>query len=162
MNYKTTYLLFGVLVVLLGALATVLVTGPTPSAHVDSIFPSMHAKADPLKSEQVTKVVIERKSPDDSNIVLERDDKDWKITEPRELAAYTGRVNNLVDSLMGAKASNEQAPASLKAAGLDTPSRVVTIHGKDRQWKLNIGDVTPGGSQSAVAYVTTSDVKKPV
>ncbi len=161
MNFKTTYVLFGILIVLAGALAVVLFTGPTAPTGADTIFPSMHSKADPLKTDQVTKVVIERKKPDDATIVFEREDKGWRITEPRSLPADNSRVNNLVDALMNARVSQDQAPPP-KEAGLDAPSRVVTIHGKEgRTWALNIGDVTPG-KEKALAYVTTNDLKKPV
>jgi hypothetical protein len=163
MNFKTTYILFGLLVVLLGTLAIVLYTGPTEKPGGDRLFPSMHAKDDPLKSRDVTKVVIQRKKPADGDLVFERvDDTTWKITAPRALAADSSRVNNLIDSLMELRHSDQEGvPSSLKKVGLDAPARIVKIHGQDKEWTLNIGETTVG--DDALAYVTSSDRKsKPV
>jgi hypothetical protein len=159
MNNNTTYFLFGLLVVLLGTLGLVLYYGPTPPPGADTIFPSMHAKDDPVKAKDITKVVVQRKRPNDADLVFERvDDNTWKITSPRELPADSSRVSGLVDSLIDARPADEEAPTSKKAAGLDTPSRVVTLQGKGKEWVLTIGEVTPG-DENAVAFATTSDLK---
>ncbi|MFO0845355.1 MAG: DUF4340 domain-containing protein [Gemmataceae bacterium] len=157
MNNNTTYLLFGLLVVLLGLLGFVLYQGPNAPSGADAIFPSMHAKADPVKAKDITKVVVHRKKPVGDDMIFERvDDNTWKITSPRALPADSGRVGGLVDSLIDARTADEPAPSGAKAAGLDSPSRVITLHGKDREWTLTVGEVTPG-EESAVAYVSTSD-----
>ena len=44
----------------------------------------------------------------------------------------------------------------LKERGLDSPSRIITLTGKDRTLTLTVGDVDPG-TESALAYVLSSD-----
>lgn len=160
MNFKTTYLLFALLVVLIGALVVVLVSGPGDKGGTSYLFPSMHAKEDPVKAKDIIKVVLTRSSGADGRIVFERtDDNTWKITEPRSLAADSPRVNNMVESIIEARLSEEEAPKSLSKTGLEKPSRVVTLYTKDKDWTLNVGETTMGGMEHAHAFVTTNERK---
>lgn len=160
MNFKTTYLLFGLLAVMLGVLALVLYLGPTPPPGAENVFPSMHAKDGRIDSKDIDKVVIERKSPDDTDLVFERiDENSWKLTSPRSMPADASNVRNLIDAIIGARFDEENRPSSLRAGGLDNPQRIITLSGKDREWKLTLGAVTPG-SESALVYVLSSDRPK--
>jgi hypothetical protein len=159
MNFKTTYALFGVLAVLLGVLAVVLVTGPTAPAGEKHVFPGMHGKDNPFNEEDAEKVVIQRKKPSDSEMVFERgEDKEWRIVEPRAVPADSREIGNLVSALRNARIDEENKPASLKQGGLDSPRRVITVTGKGREFTLTIGDTTPG-SENAFTYVLSSDRK---
>lgn len=160
MNFKTTYALFGVLVVLLGTLAYVLVSGPKDDGGADRLFPSLHADDAPVKPDDITRVEIE-KAAGGGKLTFERVDKDkWKLVEPRELAAESGRVSNLVESLHEARVVTEDSPiGTLAKAGLDKPTHTITLHGKDKKWTLDVGTVIPGTGEDMVAYVKSSDHK---
>jgi hypothetical protein len=164
MNFKTTYILFGVLLLLVGGLFGVLwYHGKSSERNPELLFPTASSKDKEraIKPDDINRVVIERKSPADSDIVFERDkDKAWTIVEPRQLRAEKERVNGLVDSIIGARVDQQNPPENLKKAGLDKPSRIITLESKekDRTLKLTIGDVTPG-EEDALAYVLSSDWK---
>lgn len=159
MSFKTTYILFGLLVAFLGVMALTLYWGPTAPAGEKHLFPSMHARDNPVSSEEINKVVIERKSPSDADLVFERgEDKNWKIVSPRSYPADSRVINNLVEQIHSARLDEENKPKSLEAVGLKTPSRILKLSGKDREWTLSIGETTPG-EENAYTYVTTSDRK---
>src|SRR5262249_52309266 len=65
------------------------------------------------------------------------------------------RIEELAQGEIAKVASN------LKQFGLDSPAVTVTLFEKDgnRQWKLNLGNVTLG-EEKAVVYVTSSDKPK--
>src|SRR5262245_62279664 len=103
MNFKTTYILFGVLAGLVAVLFLALYMGPTPPSGAKKVFPRMHAKAKPVTAGDIEKIVIESKKPIESDLAFERvDDRTWKITSPRPLAAESGRVDSMVSSLVSA------------------------------------------------------------
>lgn len=157
MNFKTTYLLFGLLAVMLGVLGVVLYFGPTPHPGAEYLFPSMHARDNKLDEKAIERLVIARKAPEEADLVFERVDGDtWKLTSPRTMPADTGNIRNLIDAILGARFEESNSPASLKSGGLDTPTRIVTLASKDREWTLTLGAVTPG-SENALIYVLSSD-----
>src|SRR5688572_21619466 len=99
MNFKTTYVLFGLLFVMLAGLFVVLWRGSGPPAADSAIFPSFKSKKDGLKRESITSVEIERLKPDMRPLAFQRDGKGWKITQPRALPAEGLRVDELIDAL---------------------------------------------------------------
>src|SRR4051812_26172520 len=142
MNFKTTYLLFGLLAVMFLVLGVVLYVGPKRTER-EYVFPAMHSLDNKVEAKSIDKVVIQRKVPTDSDLVFERvDEHTWKITGPRPLPADSGVINNLVDAIISAKFDEENAPASLKAGGLDNPTRVITLSSGDKEWKLTVGGAT--------------------
>src|SRR5688500_6992007 len=147
MNFKTTYVLFGLLVVMLAGLFVVLWRGSdTPTAE-GVVFPSFKSKKGGIKRDSVTTVVIERHRPDNRPLAFERDGKGWKITQPRALPAEAVRVDELIDALAEAKVAEDARELSKKEAGLDSPSRVVKLTtDQGKELKLSIGEVTAGGS----------------
>jgi hypothetical protein len=163
MNFKTTYVLFGLLAAMLGVLAVVLITGPTAPKGEGYLFPAFKDKG--VKPGDIDKVVIQRKTPAGSDLVFERQpDKSWKITSPRALPADSAAVNRLIDAIAEARIDAEAKPGSLQAAGLDAPTRVIRLSGKGKEDKevdltLTLGETTKGGSE-AVTYVLTSDAPK--
>jgi hypothetical protein len=155
MNFKTTYILFGVLFVMLAVLGFVLYNNPTPKKGAENLFPAF--KNEEHKTEDVTKVVIERKNPEGPDIVFERGaDKNWKIVSPRPLPVESGVVNRLIDALANAKIDEENNPPNRKEAGVDSPTRIIKLTGeKDLDMTLTVGRITPG-EENAVAYVVSS------
>ncbi len=159
MNYKTTYILFGILVGILALIGLVLLIEPTP--YVDTsryLLPSAHDKT-AVTSDAVTRVEIERTRPEKQTIVFERDSdtNHWTITSPRAYRANTSVVEGLVRQVLDAETDAKAAvPADRKAADLDPPAEVVTLKTKDgKEWKVNVGG--EGGFGNGVAYLTSSD-----
>ncbi len=164
MNFKTTYILFGVMLLLALPLLGLALWyhGYSVEHNPERLFPSASSKSKErqIKPDDITRVVIHRNKPAGADIVFERKDKDkpWKLIEPRELRVDGSRVNSLVDSILNADVDQQNQPESLKKAGLDNPSRIISLHAeeKDRTLKLTLGDTTPG-EESALVYVLSSE-----
>src|SRR5262249_39201846 len=111
-----------------------------------------------IKADDITRVVIQRKKPAGADIVFERKDKVWTLTEPRQLRVDSSRINNMIDSILDAGVDQENKPESLKEAGLDKPSRIISLHppDKDRTLKLTVGD-TASGLEGGLVYVISSE-----
>jgi hypothetical protein len=161
MNFKTTYLLFGLLIAMLGVLGLVLYMGPSEPKGADFVFPKF--KESEHKTDDITRVVIQRKKPADADLVFERDaDKNWKLTGPRALPTDSAVVNRLVDAITGARFEEKNKPGSLKEAGLDSPSRIVELSGENVDLKLTIGEVLPGEENSLVYVLSSQRGKTPM
>jgi hypothetical protein len=162
MNFKTTYILFGVLLVLLLVLGVSLYMEPAPKTASNYVLPSAHHKDSEIKPEDVTRVEIKRTRPDAESLVFERDadGKTWRITEPAALRADSFAVLGLVRDVLDAERDTAaDAPRSLKDFGLDPAGEVVTLHKGDRTVELNVGDTSPG-KENQVVFVTSSDNPK--
>jgi hypothetical protein len=169
MNFKTTYVLFGVLLGMVALFGLVLWFNPAKPTDQNFILPTVHDAKDPIKADDITTVVIERTKPKAEKIVFTRDskeDKGWRMTEPFPLAAdrvNRAEVNRLIDQLLdGKKDEKADLTGALGQWGLDNPQAVLTIKkGDEKEWKVNLGDkVETKGGQSSVVYVTTSDRPK--
>ncbi|HEY7157609.1 MAG TPA: DUF4340 domain-containing protein, partial [Gemmataceae bacterium] len=165
MNFKTTYALFGILAVVVLAFIVTLWIGPSSTESSNYVLPTMHAASGPLKADDITRVEIDRTQPDAEKLVFVRDgdSKRWRIVEPRDYAADSSAIDNLVRQISSAtldpKADVVNKP---KQYGLETPAEVVTLikEGEPRrEVKLNVGVASPGEA-SAVIYVTSSDRKE--
>jgi hypothetical protein len=163
MNFKTTYVLFGFLAVVLIVLAIGIFIAPGDTEKSSYVLSGMHSTTNPFKEDDVDRVEIQRLRPEAPTIVLVRDPetKKWSITEPRAMRAENFTVNDLVRQLYDAHREEEvDLPSNLKAAGLETPTRVITLKkGSEREEKLTIGEMTTG-KDSAVVYVLSSDRPK--
>src|SRR5262245_24340312 len=156
MNFKTTYVLFGLLFVMLIGLFVVLWRGGDSPSGEGVVFPSFKGKKD-LKRDSITAVEIERLRPDNRPLAVQRDGKEWKMPQPRALPAESLRVDELIDALAEAKVAEDARSLSKKEAGLDAPARVVKLTtDQGKELKLTIGEVTAGG-RDAVAYVMSSE-----
>lgn len=167
MNFKTTYILFALLAVVLGIFAYALFVGPTSTDAGAWVLPSVHSAADPLPEKDIDRVEIERERPDDQKgkMVFVRQDNVWRITEPREYRADHFAVEDLIRQIHGARReTNSDVMNNPSQYGLAPPAAVITLM-KDtepqRQVTLNVGDISPGEA-SAVIYVTSSDRPKEV
>ncbi len=158
MNYKTTYILFGILVGILVLIGLVLLIEPTP--YVDTsryVLPSAHDKK-AVTSDAVTRIEIERARPEPQTIVFERDPdgNHWTITAPRPYRANNSLVEGLARQVLDAEADVKAAvPPDRKAAELDPPAEIITLKTKDgKELKLNVGGE---GGFGGLAFVTSSD-----
>ncbi len=165
MSFKTTYILFAVLAVVLGVFAFALFLGPTPTDTSTWVLPSAHSEANPLPDRDIDHVEIERNRPDDQKgkIVLVRENNTWRITEPRDYRADRFAVEDLIRQVLEARRETQSDVSNNPGQyGLEPPAAVVTLKKESdpqRQVTLNVGDTSPGEA-SAVIYVTSSDRKE--
>ena len=162
MNYKTTYILFGILALVLAAFIVTLALSPSSTESSDYVLPSMHKEAGPMKEDDITRVEIERTRPKEEKLVFVRDPgtKGWHILEPRNYQADSAAIDRLVHQIAEAsldpKSDVDNTP---KPYGLDTPAEVISLVKESeprREVKLKVGDASPG-SEKAVLYVSSSD-----
>ncbi len=164
MNFKTTYILFGVLFGVLALFGLTQLLGWRSSTD-KSVYalPTLNDNRKPVKTEDIETVEIERTRPNAEKLVFQRSEQGWRLQQP------SVRVDNyLVDRVVqqvsrARKDEKADITTNLKQFGLDQPALVVTLtqKGGDREWKLNVGDKSQGGDQ-AVLYVTSSDRKDPM
>jgi hypothetical protein len=165
MNFKTTYILFGILALVLLLFVFTLWLGPSDTEQTAYVLPSMHKEGSPLEPKDITRVEIERTQPNAEKIVFVRDagSNRWRIVEPRDYPANSVAIDALVRQIYNAR-RDEQADVLNKPEqyGLATPAEVITLIKEAeprREVKLNVGDTSPGTSK-AVIYVTSSDRKE--
>jgi hypothetical protein len=162
MSYKTTYILFGLAVLLLGGfLVTLWYGNPTTPETSEYVLQSVRNKANPLKQEDVDRVEVERNRPEKDQVkivfVKDPETKQWKITEPRNYRADRWAVEDLVRQVYDArKDPTADKLTKLSEVGLDPPAGVITLKQGDRAVSLNLGDTSPG-KENAVVYCTSSD-----
>jgi hypothetical protein len=169
MNFKTTYILFGVLLGVVALFALAIVLNPAKPTEESWVLPSLHNSTEPVASKDIDTVEIQRNSPAGEHIVFVRD-KDidrWRMTEPFELPSHRvdkSAVDGLVSEVLDAKQEEKSdVGGDLKQWGLDNPDVVVTIKKGDKEWKINLGKkVETTGGQTSVVYVSSSDRKEPV
>jgi hypothetical protein len=172
MNFRTTYILFGGLGIVLAVGLLVQIFGRKDGAldATNFVLPSMH-KPSVVRTDDIDRVEIDRHRDEAGNskeetLVLVRAKSGWRLENPN-VRVDTSTVDRLIDQVRTAAkdeaASDEAARArsNLAQFGLDSPGTIVTLHHKDgREWKLNLGNVGLGGIQKGVVYVTSSDRSK--
>ncbi len=110
-----------------------------------------------LKLDENSITKLELKKRDASDIVLAKDGADWKITEPKPLAADQSTVSSVLSTLASLNSERlvEEKGSDLQRYGLEHPSLEVDITEKDnKSQRLLLGDDTPTGS---AAYVELAD-----
>lgn len=158
MNFRTTYILLGLVIASLVALAIVVLTGKDekPSLSTEGyLLKSLRAAG--VKPDDVSAVEIEMpgKSPD--KITFAKSEKGWQITAPAQARADGAAIDTLVSSILNAKTEpNADIGPNLATHGLDNPAVKLTLRGKSVADTISLGNTTIGGDQ-AVVYVTTTD-----
>jgi hypothetical protein len=155
MNFKTTYILFGVLVGVVLLFLLVTLYKPAATEETDYVFPSF--TKDNIQADAIERVEIDRLKPAEEKVVLVRKGKQWWFEQPK-VRADNSEVNLLVSQLRSL-AIEKKADLTQKLSDweLDSPRVVVTLTGPGgRQWVLRIGRES-GGGDDALAYVTSSD-----
>ena len=162
MNFKATYILFGVLVILLGFFALVLWLGPGQTADTSYVLPTAHDRKDPVRASDIDTVTFERTRPQEEMLVFARDSDgtSWRMTKPYEARLNGLMVGALVNKVLDARRDEKrELSANLKQWELDPPAATVTIKHRDgREWKMILGGES--GGASGVIYVTSSDRPK--
>jgi hypothetical protein len=161
MNFKTTYILFGILALILIALGFALFTGQTRPDSI-YVFPSANEEGNPVNAADIQTISIKRKGGDE--IVLERKSgNEWKMETPHDLRVSQRDVDNLADSVLRLRRNDKiKLPKDPGKFDLSPPLQVITLKTKEgKPWALNVGATSAGGDK--VIYVTTGeDEKQPV
>jgi hypothetical protein len=164
MSFKTTYILFGVFLLMIGVFGLILWLEPTKSIDTAYVLPTLHDPANPVEAKDVTQIEIERTRPNAEKLVFERDaDQRWQMTSPHHFRVDQWAANQIVSEVLGAKKNEKRdVTPSLKQWGLEEPAAVITLKkGDEREWKLNLGDQS-GDKTGAVVYVSSSDRNEPM
>jgi hypothetical protein len=151
MNFKTTYFLFGALVLVLGLAAYSLLTGPKQGEE-GKLLPGLDPAA-------VTRVTIERRLPTESKVTFVRLDKDhWKLEEPYVAAVDGKLLDSVVSEVINARTIGKGVDLSGGPAwfGLDKPALVIHLQAGDKTERVNFGKVAIGAGDSRLVYVNTS------
>jgi hypothetical protein len=144
MSFRTTYILFGLLGVMLVALLIALFKGEAkePGPYLLAGFNDEKGSA---KVEEIDKVEIDRSRPESKagRIVLERVGEDrWTVNGRR---AARGAVEDLLRQLRAARREKVQATEKLSEWGLEPPAAVVKLYREDGPpIELRLGDESPG------------------
>jgi hypothetical protein len=160
MNFKTTYLFFGILVVLLGVAAVTLLTGPKPGS--EGLLLANLKSAD-VTSDKVSRVIVERTQPAETKLVFARDGKQWKLEKPYAAKLDSHQVDRVVNDFLSARTETKGADltSSLSQFGLDHPSMTVTLDAEGgRSATVNLGNVSIGSAETGLVYVTSSENPK--
>src|ERR1700678_1810936 len=107
MNYRSTYILFGLVILVLVLLVVALyrTPGAEPSFFV---LPVLQDKVNPVKPDEITRISIERGQ---ETINLTRQGKTWMVNQYR---ASTLAVDQLLSELFNAQREKVDKPPSAK------------------------------------------------
>ena len=144
MNFKTTFVLIGLLVV---AGLVVLLTREGESDKADGAEATQQKVLD-LQPEEVTKIVVT--PADGAKTVFEKRDAKWRLVEPVSAAAETWQVDSLLRAVTDLESTSTASNTS--ATGLDKPQYVVELTTSDgRTRTINVGAKTAVGDSLYLA-----------
>jgi hypothetical protein len=162
MSFKTTYILFAVLIALVVVFGLTQMFGRKPGEEL-YVMHDMRGKS--IRADDIDRLEIDRHRPTETKMVFVRqpDKKHWQIAEPFTARADGDAVTQLIRNVMGARREEHaDVTPDLAKFGLETPAEVITLKQGDKEWTLNLGDESPGSSSEAVVYITTgADPKRP-
>src|SRR5438046_2888030 len=147
MNLKTTYWLFGILLLVLAVAAVSLMTG-SKAGEEGLLLAKLRAQG--VQAKDVTRVTIDRRQPTEGKLVFIRVDKDrWRLQEPYNAQADGTQVERIVSDLLGARTETKGADLTSNPShfGLDQPALTVTLaKGDDPLVTVNFGKVSFGAA----------------
>jgi hypothetical protein len=157
MNFRTTYVLLGLVVVALAVLAGIVLFSDDDKNPVTTEGYLVKAlKAANTKPEEVIAVEVERPGQTPDKYAFARTDKGWAITAPNKARADGPTIDALVSGILNARTEKSADIGSNATHGLESPPVKVTLRTKDVTETVSLGNVTLGGDQ-ALVYVTTTD-----
>jgi hypothetical protein len=165
MNFKTTYLLFGVLAVMIGVIAFALWYDPTARSESSKyVLPVLQDKSRPVKVEDIDRVEIERRDQDKLVLVRDPSGDRWSIVEPKELRADKVAVNHLLSQIFDATREEKvTAPPNLATWGLEPPEQTITFNkGNELSFKLLVGKLSPGETDAVIYVLDPARPKEPM
>src|SRR3954454_11249773 len=158
MNFRTTYVLLGAVVVcLLGLGVYVLTTSDKKTSPAVEGYVLRALRAANTKPDEVTSLDIERPGQTPDRISFVREGKLWRMAAPTRARTDSAAVDSIVGSLLNARIEKAAGLAgNLGAHGLDNPPVKVTLKAGSTTESVSLGNVTIGGDR-AVVYVVTSN-----
>src|SRR5262245_21216882 len=105
MNFKTTYILFGLLVVVLGVFAATQLLGVKKGGEKEAyVLPTMHQDPkNPVAEKDIDNVEIKWNSPQEETFQLFRRGQKWVMENPYPVRLEANQVNNLIREVINAK-----------------------------------------------------------
>src|SRR5260370_39173889 len=83
MNFKTTYILFGVLMGTMGLFLLSQMFGKKSKEEYTYVLPSLHDVVKPVKADAMDRVQIERFGPQAETLLFYRNEQgDWRLKQP--------------------------------------------------------------------------------
>lgn len=157
MNFKTTYILFGLLGGVLLVFVVAVWLSPLKPLDTTYVFPSAHDESNKIDPKDIDAVAIERDRPRQEKLVFTRTGKDaWKMEHPGSYRIESSRVDDLVRHVLDAKKQKGvEVDRNLERWGLKNPSATITLKGKGRTFELFIGK-----EYSNRVYALSSDERK--
>jgi hypothetical protein len=166
MNFRTTYILLGVVILALVALGIyVATTGDKPTTRSVEGYLMRNLKAANTKPDEFNFVELDRPGQTPEKIAFVREDKKWIMVAPTRSRTDSSAVENIVTEILNAKKeSNADLSSNLAPHGLDNPPLKITLKkSPDEQnptW-IAFGNVTIGGDKAVVYIVTSEEPTKP-
>lgn len=162
MSFKTTYILFALLLGLVTVFLLSQMFGKRPEEEAAAIPALVREK---VKAADIDTVEIDRYQPRKEKLVFvfDRDKKAWKMTEPFQARIVQSEVQNLVQDLVAARRlPKEKADltANLAQHGLDPAQAKVTLHRGDKSWSLLLGHQSPGSKEGALVYAVDASLPR--
>src|SRR5262249_41457600 len=108
MNFKTTYILFGVFVAMLALFLVTQLRGKKSTDKTDYVLPSLQASK--ITSQDVNGVEIERLRPKGEKLTFVRKGDGWELLQPKS-RADSSLVNQLVKRAVGTGFGLQELPA---------------------------------------------------
>src|SRR5437667_12351450 len=103
MNFKTTYILFGIFAAVLIVFGVTQLLGlQSPKDKSVYALPSLHDRKKPVRSEDIGTVEIARTQPAEEKLVFYRTDQGWKLREP-SVRIDRLTVDRLIQQVIDAK-----------------------------------------------------------
>src|SRR5262249_2655504 len=134
MNFKTTYILFGVLGVVLLSFGLILWLGSEDTGSTAFLLPSANDKGKgKVETSDIVRVELERRDPAEKFLFV-RDNKDapWRMVEPGSFPVDRSAVEGLIEQVLRAKPDTRmKLDSDLRQYGLDTPSSTITLTAED-------------------------------
>jgi len=158
MSFKTTYILFGILLVMLVLLGLNQFFGNKPG---DELYLLSDLHRSRLEAKDFQTVTIERNRPQPEKLVFVRDEatKDWRMAEPTSARINDQQaINGIITQIKDAQRIElkEDLGSNLEARGLNPPVVKATITAADgKSWSINLGDESFGDPTKRMVYVTT-------
>ncbi|CAN5396112.1 hypothetical protein BH10PLA2_BH10PLA2_03020 [soil metagenome] len=165
MNFRTTYILFGLLFAFLGVMLLTQLFGTRAPVDAEFALPSLHDPIKPVKSDDFDTVEIQRFQPKAETLRFFKDSKGvWRCKDP-DVRLVSGLARQVIDQVLAVKRDPQaDLTSDLKKFGLDSPSAKVTLikaGGAGESW-LNLGEVTSSGPGSIVYATSSDDPKAPM
>ena len=162
MNFKTTYILFGIFLALFGIFALTQIFGVKKAGESsDYVLPSLNKEKNRASPDQFDAVEIVHYRPKEESFLFVKQDEGWEMQKPYRLRADSSQINSIIRQVYSARKEKVELGDNLKDYELDSPTTVVILKkGADQEWKVTLGRQSPGVESHAMVYVTSSERPK--